>query len=169
MKLIWIAAALVACSSAKKTSTKEVDRDALVRAIHDQPHEVESVIVEPIGDHQARYVITWLDHGGKDVACAEFPSPLLDELNAAKITYGVKPPDDRDPHEYVYPASLLRADLADHDPDYAKITIHPRADDTARYVIDLRNGQRPKVVYAEYPGAIVDEIKRAGVAFEVTP
>lgn len=168
MKIVLALIALAACSSSKTERMTEIDRDALERLIHDHAHEIEVIHIEPIGDHQARYVVRMLDSNARSFACAEFPSTIPDELNAAEISYTVHPPADRDPSVHVLDVMTFRHELVESREDFTKITIHPRGDDTARYRIEFEHDQ-PKDVYAEYPGSIVDEIKRAALPYEITP
>ena len=154
MKLAVVATLVFAACSAKTSREKEIDRDALERLIHDHPHEIEVIHIEPIGDHQARYVVRMLDSSARSFACAEFPSTIPDELNAAEISYTVHPPADRDPSVHLMDVMTFRHELVEAPEDFAKITIHPRGDDTARYRVEFRK-DHPKDVYAEYPGSIV--------------
>ena len=47
------------------------------------------------------------------------------------------------------------------------IRAEPRGHDDARYVITVTSDSTKRVVYAEFPGAIVDDIFRAGVKYSV--
>jgi cell division protease FtsH len=68
-------------------------------------------------------------------------------------------------------ATVFRSWLLNKD-EAAKIeSIHvePRGQNDARYVIAKRNDRTKWVVYAEFPGAIVDDIYRASAAASTTP
>src|SRR5678815_1968983 len=45
------------------------------------------------------------------------------------------------------------------------IRAEPRGHDDARYVVTMKGDSTKRVFYAEFPGAIVDEIYRAGISY----
>jgi hypothetical protein len=49
------------------------------------------------------------------------------------------------------------------------IRVRPLGHDSARYVITFRNTGTKDVVYAEFPGKIIDEIVAAGIPYSVKP
>jgi hypothetical protein len=49
------------------------------------------------------------------------------------------------------------------------VRVEPRDKGSARYVVTMKNSQRKNVVYAEYPGKILDEMVAAGVLYNVKP
>jgi hypothetical protein len=50
-----------------------------------------------------------------------------------------------------------------------EIRAQPLGHDSARYVITFKNTGTKDVVYAEFPGKIIDEIVAAGIPYSVKP
>ena len=62
-------------------------------SLRDDVVNIESVRVEPRANGSARYVITSRSSQIKNVAYAEYPGKILDEMTAAGVLYTIKPRD----------------------------------------------------------------------------
>src|SRR5262245_19919242 len=65
----------------------------------------------------------------------------------------------------------FRGQLANRDSakNIEKVDGEPRGHDDARYIVTLRNDPQgtKRVVYGEFPGAITEEIYKAGIVYNV--
>jgi hypothetical protein len=68
-------------------------------------------------------------------------------------------------------ATRFHAMLADKDEGsrIENIRAQPLGHDSARYVITFKNTNTKDVVYAEFPGKIIDEIIAASIPYSVKP
>ena len=64
-------------------------------------------------------------------------------------------------------ATMVKDDAQRNEKMIEKITIEPRGHDDARYVLSMRNTSKKQVVYAEFPGALTEKIRDAGIAYSV--
>src|SRR5262245_61700088 len=60
----------------------------------DKANDIKSVLIEPRGKDDAKYIITYGSTETKGIVNAEFPGKLTDELFNAKIKYNVKSKDE---------------------------------------------------------------------------
>ena len=49
------------------------------------------------------------------------------------------------------------------------VRVEPRDKGSARYVVTMKDSSRKNVVYAEYPGKILDELTAARIMYSVKP
>jgi hypothetical protein len=136
----------------------------------DTAAQIERVRIEPRGRDGAEYVVFLKNTPVRRVVHAEFPGAFLDELYGARIPYSVKPkiPPSRE-NEVQMDATTFRACLEDPG-DVARIAsvrAEPLGQGAARYVVIIKGNPVPRVIYAEYPGAIVTALHAAGVPYTV--
>lgn len=172
----WLASAAVLVGCSDRTDSAVRVRELDVPGFHallthqDGAASVERVSVEPRGPEGAEYVVVLKDTPVRRVVHAEFPGTFLDEIYRAGIAYAVKPKiPPSDEKELQMDATTFRSRLEQRE-ELAlieNIRAEPLGQGAARYVVTFKRNPVPRVVYAEYPGAIVTAIHAAGVPYAV--
>jgi len=167
----WLAAAavLVGCSDHR---VQELDGPGFHELLthRDTANQVERIGIEPRGRDGAEYVVVLKNIPVRRVVHAEFPGTFLDEIYDARIPYMVKPKISPSvEREKEIDAMTFRTILGNPDEvaRIASIRAEPLGQGAARYVVIIKGNPVPRVVYAEYPGAIVTAIQAAGVPYTV--
>jgi hypothetical protein len=167
-----------ASSSAPHHAETAIDPDELRRALHRDVAsrdelgrlDIESIRITPDRAGKAHYEVTRRDAARRLGCDADFPGDLLDAVIADGIAYQVRPDGvEDDPHVFHVDAASFHRELrcADGCDTFESIEITPLGADAARYLISHRDRLRPDVVYAEYPGHLLDEIRAAHIAYTV--
>ena len=167
----WLAAAaaLVGCSDHR---VQELDVPGFHELLThpDTVAQVEKILIEPRGRDGAEYVVVLKNTPVRRVVHAEFPGTFLGEVYDAGIPYSVKPKTAPSvEREKEFDATTFRNQLGNPDEvaRIASIRAEPLGQGAARYVMIIKGNPVPRVVYAEYPGAIVTAIQAAGVPYTV--
>ncbi|HEX8111157.1 MAG TPA: hypothetical protein VF516_25680 [Kofleriaceae bacterium] len=163
------AAVLVGCSDHRVQELDVPGFHALLTH-QDTAVQVEKILIEPRDRDGAEYVVFLKNTPVRRVVHAGFPGTFVDEIYDAGIPYAVKPKTRPSVEkELEMDATTLRRRLRDPGvvAQIASIRAEPLGQGAARYVVMIKGNPVPRIVYAEYPGAIVTAIQAAKVPYTV--
>lgn len=146
-------------------------QDLLTHA--DQVATIERIRIEPRGHGEGRYVLTLRSSARKRVVYAEFPGTLTRQIYEAGIAYSVKskaslledtPVKMREIDATSFQQLLRDKEEVDRIESIRAEILGP---DHARYVVSVKGESSKRVVYAEFPGTIVQQIQDAKIEYSV--
>jgi len=139
----------------------------------DQAATIERIRIEPRDHGEGRYVVTLKSSPRKQVVYAEFPGTLTRQIYEAGIMYSVKSKasvrEDSEVRMKEIDAMSFHVLLGDKEEidRIESIRAEILGPDHARYVISLKGTRSKQVVYAEFPGTIVQQIQDVKIAYSV--